>query len=226
MIFGRRHKAHHLHGPHRRPWRRLVARTALVFLTIGVGWMAGFTWFVGQIPRAVPHPQSGIAAAVVLTGGSRRLEEGLDLLGRGWAGSLFVSGVYEQVDVRTLLEIFQLQLPQLSCCIELGYAANDTRGNAIETADWAARTGVSSIRLVTSNYHMPRALFEFGLYLPDVEIVPHPVIPETHQIENWWRSLGTFELVGWEYSKFLLAHATSWIGLEPELLIPAAGTGR
>lgn len=217
MNFGRHHKGHHAHGsPHNRR-SRLFARLVLVLITLAAAWLAGLIWFVGQIPRAEPQPQSSTDAVVVLTGGSRRLEAGLDLLGHGWAGSLYVSGVYERVDVRTLLDVFQRQLPQLACCIELGYAANDTRGNAIETARWVERSGVSSFRLVTSNYHMPRALFEFGHYFPEFEIVPHPVLPETHEVGEWWRSLATFKLIGWEYSKYLLAHVTSWIGFEPVL---------
>jgi uncharacterized SAM-binding protein YcdF (DUF218 family) len=204
---------------------RRTRRIGYAVLLVVLIWGAGLTWFAGQIPRAAGVALVPTDAAVVLTGGSGRLDVGIDLLEQGWAGTLFVSGVYERVDVHTLLDLFRRQDPQLACCIELGYAAGNTRGNAIETVDWARRKGVSSITLVTSNYHIPRANYEFGRYLSGISIQLHPVLPDRYDIENWWRDIATFKLVAWEYSKFLLAHVSSWIGLEPDLVLNVGGAG-
>lgn len=215
--FIRPHSAPRYHG-HRRRSLKLVL-TALLGAT--VLWLGGLVWFVGQIPRETPQPDGATDAIVVLTGGSGRLEAGLDLMDQGWARILFVSGVYERLDVRLLLDAFQRQLPEIACCIELGYAANNTRGNAIESSAWAAAAEIRTLRLVTSNYHMPRALFEFrrirSEFEPEIGIVPYPVAPRSFEIDGWWRDFRTFKLVAWEYSKFLLAFPTSWLGIEPDL---------
>src|SRR3546814_1991195 len=116
-------------------------------------------------------------AIIVLTGGSERLPTGLDLLSRDRADKLFVSGVYAGVEVAELLRLSRQSPQELACCIVLGYAANDTRGNAVETAAWVHAEGYKSLRLVTSNYHMARSLLEFRRLMPEIEIVPHPVRP-------------------------------------------------
>src|SRR3546814_8190635 len=84
-------------------------------------------------------------AIIVLTGGSERLPTGLDLLSRDRADKLFVSGVYAGVEVAELLRLSRQSPQELACCIVLGYAANDTRGNAVETAEWMRAEGYKSL---------------------------------------------------------------------------------
>src|SRR3546814_4727223 len=92
-------------------------------------------------------------AIVGLTGGSDRLAVALDLLSADKGRKLFVSGVYRGVDVRQLLDLSQPSPDDLSCCVVLGYAADHTRGNAVETAAWMKEQGFDSLRLVTAPYH-------------------------------------------------------------------------
>jgi len=191
---------------HREP-RRLghFAILCLVTLALIVAWGVGFLAFVAAIPEANEDTTGETDAIVVLTGGSGRLEEGITLLSEKRAKKLFVSGVYQGVDVRQLLEISRKAPEELTCCIVLGYAAYSTLGNATETAEWLADERFKSIRLVTANYHMPRSLIEFRHVMPNVRIVPHAVFPEQFKRDEWWQWPGTAQLILIEYLKYLAA---------------------
>ena len=164
-------------------WLRGLAAALLV---LALAWGAGLLWFANLVPTRVLDPDSRTGAIVVLTGGSDRLTAALDLLAANKADKLFVSGVYRGVDVRQLLDLFQQSPQDLSCCVVLGYEADNTRGNAVETADWIAAEEITSLRLVTATYHMPRSLLEFRRRMPAVEIVPHPIFPEPFKRDDWW----------------------------------------
>lgn len=181
--------------------------TWLVAVLVGLAaaWSAGLVSYAGQIPRQVDDTDTPTDAIVVLTGGSERLTEGFRLLAGHRARELFISGVYQGVEVQELLGL-SLEAPEeLSCCVALGHAAGDTRGNAAETARWILERGYRSIRLVTADYHMPRSLFEFRRLMPEIEIIPHPVFPKNVKREEWWRYFGTTRLYAGEFSKYLLA---------------------
>ncbi|MEO3428259.1 YdcF family protein [Pelagibius sp. CAU 1746] len=187
-----------------RGWRRLrwlIAATLLLALAYGIG----FLWFATLMPTRADDGQRRTDAIVVLTGGSDRLSVALDLLSADKGRKLFVSGVYHGVDVRQLLDLSQHSPEDLSCCVVLGYEADDTRGNAVETAAWMKEQGFTSLRLVTATYHMPRSLLEFRRLMPDIEIVPHPVFPEHFKSDDWWRWPGSSSLLITEYSKYLVA---------------------
>lgn len=156
-------------------------------------------------------------AIVVLTGGSDRLPAGFELLRAGEGRKLFISGVYRGVEVRELLALSRQAPGDLECCIALGYAADDTEGNAAETAVWMRAQGFRSLRLVTANYHMPRSLVEFRRALPEATIIPHPVAPRSVRLEGWWRWPGTASLIADEYNKFLLAWARARFAGPPDL---------
>ena len=136
---------------------------------------------------------------------SGRLEEGLVLLAAQHADKLFVSGVYRGVDVRQLLELFQTSPRDLECCIVLGYEADDTRGNALETGDWMRDQGFASLRLVTSAYHMPRSVLEFERTMPEIEIVLHPVFPKGYRPDGWWPWPASARILLREYHGYLVA---------------------
>jgi uncharacterized SAM-binding protein YcdF (DUF218 family) len=170
-------------------------------------WIAGLVWFTTILPEPGPEPRTRSDAIVVLTGGSDRLAAGLGLLADGRAKKLFVSGVYRGVDVTALLRVARQAPSELECCIVLGYEADNTSGNARETAEWMARERYTSLRLVTASYHMPRSALEFRRAMPGVTIVPHPVFPERFRQEAWWRWPGTAGIIVSEYHKYLLARA-------------------
>lgn len=181
-------------------WINLLA--AGLFL-LGL-WGIGLVWFVGGIPDRVADPTSKTGAIVVLTGGSGRVDAGLELLDRNLAAKLFVSGVYRGLDVRRLLQLARRNPDDLESRIGIGNAV-DTIENASETADWAARHQISSLRLVTAAYHMPRSLLEFRHAMPKVRIVPNPVFPGHVKLEEWWAWPGTTALFVGEFNKFMMA---------------------
>jgi uncharacterized SAM-binding protein YcdF (DUF218 family) len=174
-----------------------------------VVWLIGLLWFAS--PPAGDSHAVRTDAIVVLTGGSLRVQSGIDLLREGKGRKLFVSGVNQQVDLDELLRISGNGADEsaewASCCVELGHEAESTLGNAQETARWMRSQGFSSLRLVTAWYHMPRSLLEFGRAMPDVEIVAHPVFPEHVKSERWWVWPGTAALLVSEYAKYLGALA-------------------
>ena len=183
-------------------------------------WSGGLVWFALAVPDKVEDPATSTDAIVVLTGGSRRLGVGLSLLMQGRAKKLFVSGVHRGVDVAELLRVARQSPAAVECCIALGYAADNTAGNAAETQRWMAEQNYRSLRLVTANYHMRRSLLEFRHAMPGVTIVPHPVFPDTFQPTDWWRRGPAVWVVVLEYSKYLAAMARIALGL------PAPGAGR
>jgi uncharacterized SAM-binding protein YcdF (DUF218 family) len=183
--------------------RRFGPPTALLLVLLAA-WAGGLVWFARSIPTAVADPDSSTDAIVVLTGGSLRVQSGLALLAAGKAKKLFVSGVYHSTDVAALLRVSRQSPEHIACCIVLGHEADNTRGNALETAEWMRKEGFHSLRLVTASYHMPRSLLEFSRAMPEVRIVPNPVFPESVK-RRWWAWPGTASLVIGEYLKYLVA---------------------
>ena len=184
---------------------RWLGLAALAIVGVVGAWLGGLAWFVSLVPRAVADPATVTDAIVVLTGGVGRLDTGLTLLARKSAKKLFVSGVYQGVDVTRILEISRRQPGEFSCCVALGYAASSTAGNAVESRSWLRKEGYRSVRLVTANYHMPRSLLEFRHALPKAAIVPHAVFPTGFKLDRWWIWPGSANLIVSEYTKFLLA---------------------
>ena len=190
---------------------RRVGSFAAVFAILAALWVSGLFWFTSQIPDRVADPASETDAIVVLTGGSLRVQSGLALLAAGKAKKLFVSGVYRSTDVAALLHTSRQAPERLACCIVLGHAADNTLGNALETAAWMRREGFHSLRLVTGSYHIPRSLLEFSRAMPDVTIIANPVFPENVKQDRWWAWPGTASLIIGEYDKYLMALARPMI---------------
>jgi uncharacterized SAM-binding protein YcdF (DUF218 family) len=188
------------------PHRRTLRRAGIAALLAAIVYVAGLIRFAEDIPRAPRAPEESTDAIVVLTGGPLRVKEGLTLLAEGRAKKLFVSGVNRGVELNELLRVSGTPPDAVACCVELGYVADNTAGNAAETRAWMDKEGFGSLRLVTANYHMRRSLLEFRSAMPDIRIVPHAVAPESFKREDWWEWRGTSALVFVEYNKFLLSY--------------------
>ena len=179
----------------------ILRRLGLVGVGISSLWLAGLVWFTTPpVDEASAAPTDAI---VVLTGGSLRLHRGIDLLREGKGRKLFVSGVNQQVDLDDLLGSSGNMPDWALCCIVIGHKADNTFGNAQETARWIRSQGFRSLRLVTDWYHMPRSLLEFDRALPEIEIVAHPVFPDQVIRKHWWAQRGTASLLVTEYVKYL-----------------------
>jgi len=196
-----------------------VALAALFMTALWLGGLYGFTRDIFRDAAAAisannlpagetPGDAARLDAIVVLTGGSNRLQTGFDLLEQERGEKLFISGVYQGVEVRELMDQWKKGAhAELDCCVVLGFDADDTRGNAKETANWMEAENYRSLYLVTAHYHMKRALLEFGRLGANWEIRPWPVIPDGMDMNNWWRDARYRSLVIREYNKYLAALA-------------------
>lgn len=147
--------------------RRLVSLILLVLVL-------GFIAFAVTLPR--PAGSERTDGVVVLTGGERRIDRGLEVLRRGWSPRLLVSGVDPEVRAAEFAAHYAIEPRLLACCVTLGFESVDTRSNARETADWVAAHHVRTLRVITSDWHLRRALRELRLTLPrDVVLVPDAV---------------------------------------------------
>jgi len=150
---------------------RVGARLAGVLLLL---WALGFIIFAVTLPR--PAADQRTDAVVVLTGGSGRIERGLEAIKRGWADRLLVSGVDPTVKPHEFAIEYRVRAARMACCVTLGYQAVDTRSNAQETSEWLRREKVQSVRLVTSDWHMRRARLELDRMAPaDVTVLADAV---------------------------------------------------
>lgn len=149
----------------------------------------------GQIERA-----DGI---VVLTGAPHRIQAGLALLDRGLATRLLISGVNPVTKAQDLKRIVKSGEDHFDCCVDLGYLALNTRGNADEIRKWARRHGFTRLIVVTSNYHMVRALAEISRVMPTAHLAPVPVVSGAFKDATWWLNPEAQLLLFKEYLKFL-----------------------
>ncbi len=181
--------------------RSLAAVLVLVLI-----WLAGLFAFADRARRAGP-PEDVPAAdgIVVLTGASdERIAAGLHLLEAGKGRRMLVSGVNESVRREELRQVQGAPRRLYECCVDLGYDAQNTPGNAKEIADWAKAKGFRRLIVVTSDYHMPRAILEVRATFPEGQLTPYPVA--THLLDNkkWWNDQRTTRLVVSEYTKYLV----------------------
>ena len=150
----------------------MLRRTIALIL---IAWGLGFAMFaVGLARPAGPVKTDAVA---VLTGGSGRIVRGMAALRQGWAPKLFVSGVDHNVKPGEFAAEFGATKAQMACCIGLGYRATDTTSNAAEVADWMARSSARSLRVVTSDWHMRRAVMELRRVLPPQITIVEDAVP-------------------------------------------------
>lgn len=177
----------------------ILLATAVLLIWIG-GFLAFAAWIANMKPETAEAPTD---AVIVLTGGARRINTGLDLLAEGHAQQLFISGVNEAVSLGDIMDLWTADPDHrrsATCCIVLDHNARNTVENAREAGDWVHHENIGTVRLVTSSYHMPRAWLEFRNVMPELDIRPHPVV----SLERDLRSGLFWRLAFNEYHKTLL----------------------
>ncbi len=187
--------------------RRLVAGVLILAAAGATGVLAGFLSFTSQIAEREVVPNRSADAIVVLTGGASRISDAMDLLAEGRGQRLLISGVNPALSQADLRRMMAERDAFAECCIDLGHKALNTRGNAIEAAEWSRSQRFRSLLVVTSAWHMPRALVELGRALPEVELMAYPVVTTRMQADEWWRDPSTLKLLFKEYVKYMMAVA-------------------
>ncbi len=177
---------------------KLVA-ACVILLVFG---FAGFIWLLPARQVALDSNADGI---VVLTGGTSRISDALELLASGRGKRLLITGVNPGTTTGDIAREVVNYAKLLTCCVDFDYSAQNTYGNAIQARRWAIEHGFHSLIVVTSAYHMPRALAELAHQLPDATLIPFPVVSDRLRIEPWWSSGDTTRLVLSEYLKYLAA---------------------
>ena len=203
---------------------------ATILALVVLIWIVGLLAFAGRVDHSTPAAEPPVSDGVVaLTGASdARITAAMALLETGKARRMLVSGVNPTTTRTEVRGVAKADRHIYDCCVDLGYQATDTVGNARETANWVSAQGYHSLILVTSDFHMPRALLELKATLPDVTITPFPIRTGDLDARHWWRTGDGARRMVLEYSKYVVILArTELTGLAPRrhhapVALPAA----
>ena len=181
----------------------MIRRVVFALLLVSLIWAwLDFVQFCEKAAAAAPPEDPRGDAVIVLTGGSGlRIASGVQLVEAGAAPTLLISGVHPDVTMEEMATLGGGQADTYACCVELGYAAETTLGNATETAGWAAGHNYKDLIIVTSDYHMPRSLILLRAAMPDLVLTPYPVRTRINP-ERPFGDLRSFRGLIWEWAKW------------------------
>ena len=195
--------------------RRVRHALLLVVIAGALAFAGGFFWFVARVPAEEISLDRQADGIVVLTGGAARIADAIELLASGHGRRLLISGVYRATSASELARLVPRYGQWLVCCVDLDHSAVNTVGNAVETRRWVGDRGFRSLIVVTSSYHMPRTMSELARQMPDVALVPFPVVTDKMRTEPWWSSVATARLLFIEYLKYIVAQARMRLEAHP-----------
>ncbi len=185
--------------------RRFVRATVILAALIAIAFSAGFLWFVLKLPSREIVLNRNADGIVVLTGGASRVNDAFELLASKRGRRLLISGVYPATNAGEISRVLPEYERLFACCVDLDRAAVNTLGNALGTKRWSQAQGFRSLIVVASAYHMPRALAELAHQLPEVELIPFPVVTDKLRSEPWWSHVSTARLLVVEYLKYIVS---------------------
>ncbi|MEJ2377725.1 MAG: YdcF family protein [Pseudolabrys sp.] len=190
-------------------WSGLVRWIGLLTVLVGAAaavlLACGFFWFVWQIPTEEVQLDDQADGIVVLTGAAARIPDAIELLADQRGKRLLITGVYRKTRASQIARLTPLYTKYFKCCIDLDRSALNTFGNALQTKRWASEHNFNSLIVVTSNWHMPRAMTEIRHELPQAKLIAYPVISKTVKSDPWWSNPSTARLLFREYLKYLFA---------------------
>ena len=183
-------------------------KSVAAFLVVALIWFCGLMAYASRVqhltPSPLPDPAQGIVA-LTGAGSNERIGEAMGLLENGYGRRLLVSGVNPKATRDDIRNVSRAVRRLYDCCVDLGFTAADTVGNARETADWARHVRYDRLIVVTADYHMPRAMLELNAVLRGTGIVAdtYPVATPALKDRGWWRSPRAARLMVVEYCKYL-----------------------
>lgn len=183
---------------------RLLTYVLIFVLVFLISGFVRFSMRLNDLANPVETFGDGI---VVLTGGKSRVETALELLAQNNANQLLVSGTNPTTGLKALSARYPNYENVINCCVSLDSVSLDTRQNAIATAQWAQESDVKQLIVVTSDYHMQRAMIELERAMPDINLVPHAVTTRQAGNFNWLIDPDRLPLIMVEYFKTLAASA-------------------
>ncbi|MCY0092487.1 YdcF family protein [Hoeflea ulvae] len=189
---------------------RIVTIAAIVGIALTAMGFFRFTDTIAEL-KATGTPGE-VDAIVALTGGYQRIDQALELLENGVGERLLISGVNPTTTGTALRRATGTKSATFACCVDIGYEALDTIGNANETAGWIRQRGYDRILVVTNNYHMPRSLLELSQASPDVTFIAYPVTHADLKTETWLTDPVALRTLMVEYAKYSLARLRNWSG--------------
>ncbi len=187
--------------------KRLTTWLVGIFGAVIWVFVFGFIIFAVKVMRVPEEITTKADGIVVLTGGQLRIKEGMQLLEEGRARRLLITGVYPRTGKADIARTSGISEADLKCCVDLGYEALNTRGNADEASAWARKFGFKSLIVVTASYHMPRSLIELKSKMEGVVLIPHSVVPDRFRRREWWLDAHTTRVLLFEYIKLFPAAA-------------------
>ena len=193
-------------------WIGFLTMTAA--LVAGLVLTVGFFWFAINIQTDDTQLTGKADGIVVLTGAASRIPDAIELLAAERGKRLLITGVHRATSASEIARLTPLYSKYFTCCIDLDKSALNTFGNALETRRWAREHNFNSLIIVTSNWHMPRAMAEVAHQLPDTALIAYPVMSEKVKSEPWWQSLDTTRFLFAEYLKYLFA--LTRMGIDPD----------
>lgn len=181
---------------------------------IAVIWLVGLFAFADRVQSYTPAAEPARADAIVaLTGPSaERVNAAIRLLEQDKGRRVLISGVNREVRRQELRALTPGSSKLFNCCVDLGFEAEDTIGNAQEIAAWADAKGYDSLIVVTSDYHMPRALTEIRAAAPGLTLAPYAVETPSLDDSGWWRAAAAARRMTLEYVKYLAALGRALVG--------------
>jgi uncharacterized SAM-binding protein YcdF (DUF218 family) len=192
-------------APARSSLRHVLRAAALIAVAGTIVLGAGFVWFVRHVPREEVVLDRNADGIVVLTGGASRVADAIELLAEGRGSRLLISGVHPSTNATQIARQHPRYERLVTERVDLDYAAVNTIGNAVGTRQWARERGFRSLIVVTSSYHMPRTMAELARQMPDITLIPFPVVTDKLRNERWWASGPTARLILSEYAKYVVA---------------------
>lgn len=197
------------------PIRRTLRYVGVLVLLVGAIAAAGFLWFADTVTSMRAPDAVKADAIVVLTGGYQRIDQALGLLRDGAGRRLLISGAHPSASPNQIRRTTQGSEDLFQCCVDVGYAAIDTIGNANEITRWISDHAYRSVLVVTSNYHMPRSLLELRRIDRGTTFIPYPVVNSDLTRKAWFTEPDVLRTMLAEYVK-MAAASMRWVAGMPQ----------